>query len=192
MIVLDEPLSSLDASAQAQIANLLVDLTRDLGLGLLLISHDLAIVRHVADAVSVMYLGDDRRDGADRRVWSAPLHPYTEALINASRTRTGAASCPRPSPARCPTRPAAGGCRFHPRCPYAFERCAHAAPRSRRSSIGVRAACWLAAEPGRHAVGRDSSSSSRRLKARVVEVVLNPAMLVRGVEPASEPRGAGG
>src|SRR5713101_143645 len=57
VIVLDEPLSSLDASAQAQIANLLVDLSRDLGLGLLLISHDLAIVRHVADAVSVMYLG---------------------------------------------------------------------------------------------------------------------------------------
>ena len=62
VIVLDEPLASLDASAQAQLANLLVDLSRELGLGLLLISHDLAIVRHVADAVSVMYLGADGRD----------------------------------------------------------------------------------------------------------------------------------
>ena len=70
MIVLDEPLASLDASAQAQLANLLVDLSRDLGLGLLLISHDLAIVRHVADAVSVMYLGEmvesGRRAALDR------------------------------------------------------------------------------------------------------------------------------
>ena len=82
VIVLDEPLASLDASAQAQLANLLVSLSRELGLGLLLISHDLAIVRHVADAVSVMYLGRMVETGPTRGLWEQPLHPYTESLIN--------------------------------------------------------------------------------------------------------------
>ena len=77
MIVLDEPLASLDASAQAQLANLLVSLSRELGLGLLLISHDLAIVRHVADAVSVMYLGRMVETGPTQPLWEQPLHPYT-------------------------------------------------------------------------------------------------------------------
>jgi peptide/nickel transport system ATP-binding protein len=83
VIVLDEPLASLDASAQAQLANLLVSLSRDLGLGLLLISHDLAIVRHVADAVSVMYLGVMVETGPTEPLWTMPLHPYSEALIAA-------------------------------------------------------------------------------------------------------------
>jgi len=77
VIVLDEPLSSLDASAQAQIANLLVDLTRQLDVGLLLISHDLAIVRHVAHAVAVMYLGTIVERAPTEELWSAPLHPYS-------------------------------------------------------------------------------------------------------------------
>ena len=81
VIVLDEPLASLDASAQAQLANLLVSLSRELGLGLLLISHDLAIVRHVADSVSVMYLGLMVEQGETRSLWELPLHPYSEALI---------------------------------------------------------------------------------------------------------------
>src|SRR5262249_29545820 len=83
VLVLDEPLASLDASAQAQLANLLVDLSRRLQLGLLLISHDLAIVRHVADTVSVMYLGRMVEQGPTPAVWSLPLHPYTERLIGA-------------------------------------------------------------------------------------------------------------
>jgi len=78
VIVLDEPLASLDASAQAQLANLLVELSRTLGLGLLLISHDLAIVRHVADTVSVMYLGLMVETSATRQLWEQPLHPYSE------------------------------------------------------------------------------------------------------------------
>src|SRR6185312_3598225 len=90
VIVLDEPLSSLDASAQAQIANLLTELARTLDLGLLLISHDLAIVRHTADAVSVMYLGEIVESGPTRGVWNTPLHPYTEALIAAVPHADGA------------------------------------------------------------------------------------------------------
>src|SRR5204863_7847732 len=74
VIVLDEPLASLDASAQAQLANLLVGLSRELGLSLVLISHDLAVVRHVADAVSVMYLGVMVETGATASLWELPLH----------------------------------------------------------------------------------------------------------------------
>src|SRR4051794_1563441 len=76
VIVLDQPLASLDASAQAQLANLLGDLSRKLDIGLLLISHDLAIVRHVADVVSVMYLGRMVEMGATRPLWELPAHPY--------------------------------------------------------------------------------------------------------------------
>jgi oligopeptide/dipeptide ABC transporter ATP-binding protein len=144
VIVLDEPLSSLDASAQAQIANLLVRLARDRQLGLLLISHDFGIVHHVADAVSVMYLGEVVESGPTRELWPAPQHPYTEALIAAIPHADGARHLPEalpgevPDPARPPS-----GCRFHPRCPYAFDRCEAEVPP--RYSVGPRreAACFL-------------------------------------------------
>ena len=128
-IVLDEPLSSLDASAQAQVANLLVRLARELDLGLLLISHDLAIVRHVCDAISVMYLGLIVESGAASAVWAAPKHPYTEALIAAIPHADGAGDLPSALPGEVPD-PAAPptGCRFHPRCPYVFDRCSVESP----------------------------------------------------------------
>ena len=148
VIVLDEPLSSLDASAQAQIANLLTDLARTLDLGLLLISHDLAIVRHTADAVSVMYLGEIVESGPTAGVWGTPLHPYTEALIAAVPHADGAGTLPLalpgevPDPAQPPT-----GCRFHPRCPYSFDRCETEHPSLVAVADDRRAACWLH-EPG--------------------------------------------
>jgi len=148
VIVLDEPLASLDASAQAQLANLLVNLSRDLGLGLLLISHDLAIVRHVADAVSVMYLGVMVEKGATRKLWETPLHPYTEALIGAVPRADGGGVLPEALPGEVPD-PAnpPRGCRFHPRCPYAFERCVDEEPPLLPLADGRAAACWLQ-EPG--------------------------------------------
>jgi oligopeptide/dipeptide ABC transporter ATP-binding protein len=148
VIVLDEPLASLDASAQAQIANLLVSLSRELGLSLLLISHDLAIVRHVADVVSVMYLGVMVETAPTKSLWDVPLHPYTEALIGAVPLADGGGFLPEALPGEVPD-PAhpPSGCRFHPRCPYAFDRC----PRDEPPLLPVtqirRAACWLQ-EPG--------------------------------------------
>ena len=143
-LVLDEPLSSLDASAQAQIANLLVRLTRELELGLLLISHDLAVVRQVADRVCVMYLGEVVEQASTRALWSEPLHPYTEALIAAIPHADGSGFVPEalagevPDPVHPPS-----GCRFHPRCPIAVQHCAEAVPPFERLAEGRDVACWL-------------------------------------------------
>jgi peptide/nickel transport system ATP-binding protein len=148
LIVLDEPLASLDASAQAQVANLLVQLSRELSLGLLLISHDLAIVRHTADVVSVMYLGRIVETGPTRDVWSAPLPPFTEALIAAVPRPDGSGTMPDalpgevPDPARPPT-----GCRFHPRCPHRFSRCPEEEPVLEAAFTARTVACWLPRDP---------------------------------------------
>ena len=152
VIVLDEPLSSLDASAQAQIANLLVELARDLDMGLLLISHDLAIVRYIADTVSVMYLGKVVEIGGTAATWEMPVHPYTEALIAAVPHADGEGLLPValpgevPDPARPPS-----GCRFHPRCPYRFDRCTVEEPPLLALDDGRQSACWLH-DPDRSAV----------------------------------------
>ena len=149
IIVLDEPLASLDASAQAQLANTLRMLIDRLEVGLLLISHDLAIVRHVADDLSVMYLGQVLESGPTSEVWNAPLHPYTEALIAAIPKPDGKGVFPKApvgeigDPANPPS-----GCRFHPRCPYARQKCSIETPALREVAPGRKVACWLH-EPGR-------------------------------------------
>jgi peptide/nickel transport system ATP-binding protein len=144
VIVLDEPLASLDASAQAQLANLLTRLARELDLGLLLISHDLAIVRHVADEVCVMYLGRMVESGPTLPLWQRPAHPYSEALIAAVPHADGAGTLPEALPGEVPdpSRPPSG-CRFHPRCPYAFDRCLTEEPPLIGLAGGRDAACWL-------------------------------------------------
>jgi peptide/nickel transport system ATP-binding protein len=124
-LIADEPISALDASAQAQVANLLGELVDDGDLGLVLVSHDLSVVRQVADRVAVMYLGRIVETGATETVWASPQHPYTEALVAAIPRADGAGVLPVdlpgdvPDPASPPT-----GCRFHPRCPIAVESCA--------------------------------------------------------------------
>jgi peptide/nickel transport system ATP-binding protein len=158
VLVLDEPLSSLDASAQAQIANLLGDLKRELGLGMLLISHDLAIVRQVADAVAVMYLGCIVEFSPTRELWADPQHPYSAALIGAIPRVDGKRTLPLalpgevPDPAHPPT-----GCRFHPRCPVAIERCPHEEPHLVPVSERRQVSCWL--HPGRDVALAGSAAS---------------------------------
>jgi oligopeptide/dipeptide ABC transporter ATP-binding protein len=162
VIVLDEPLASLDASAQAQLANLLVDLSRELELGLLLISHDLAIVRHIADAVSVMYLGLMVETGPTLPLWQLPLHPYSEALIAAVPHPDGTGFLPEALPGEVPD-PAnpPRGCRFHPRCPYVFDRCRTDEPPLVPLQDGRTAACWLQPE------GAPAASPGDRVKAQL-------------------------
>src|SRR6185437_9094325 len=124
-LIADEPISALDASAQAQIANLLTALVREENIGLLLVSHDLSVVRQVADRVAVMYLGRIVETGGTATVWSNPVHPYTEALVAAIPRADGRGTLPADLPGDVPD-PASppSGCRFHPRCPVARDDCA--------------------------------------------------------------------
>jgi peptide/nickel transport system ATP-binding protein len=167
LIVLDEPLSALDASVQAQVANLLVELSRDLGMGMLLISHDLAIVRHVAHRVAVMYLGQVVETAVTRELWKAPMHPYTRALIDAIPHPDGLGRLPEaltgeiPDPARPPT-----GCRFHPRCPFAFDRCPVDAPLLTKIGAGRSVACWLH-DPGTRPIGSDIKSPLTKINLAI-------------------------
>jgi peptide/nickel transport system ATP-binding protein len=151
LIVLDEPLASLDASAQAQVANLLLDLSERLSLSLLLISHDLAIVHHVADVVSVMYLGKIVESGATQALWADPQHPYTEALIGAVPHPDGTGTMPEVLPGEVPD-PAMPprGCRFHPRCPHVMDVCRTDEPPLEPIGESRLAACWLHAPEARN------------------------------------------
>ncbi len=123
-LIADEPISALDASAQAQIANLLGDLVREESVGLVLVSHDLSVVRQVASRVAVMYLGRIVEIGDTEVVWGDPRHPYTEALVAAIPRADGAGALPADLPGDVPD-PASppSGCRFHPRCPIAVDSC---------------------------------------------------------------------
>ena len=125
VLVLDEPVSALDISIQAQVLNLLADLQEKHNLAYLFISHDLSVVRHIADEVMVMYLGRVVEQGARDAVFSNPQHPYTKALLSATPTPDPMRKRERivlkgelPSPLAPPP-----GCTFHPRCPIAFEPC---------------------------------------------------------------------
>ncbi|TKT69928.1 oligopeptide/dipeptide ABC transporter ATP-binding protein [Aquamicrobium sp. LC103] len=141
-IVADEPVSALDVSIQAQVVNLLQDLKDELGLTIMFISHDLAVVRHIADRVAVLYLGRLMEIGPARDVFERPLHPYTHALLAAVPDPRGVRKDrillkgDIPSPIKPPT-----GCVFRTRCPYALPACAETAPPLRTAEAGRQKAC---------------------------------------------------
>lgn len=146
LIVADEPVSALDVSVRAQVVNLMQELQKDLGLSFLFIAHDLAVVRHISHRVAIMYAGRVVELARREDIYDRPLHPYTQALLSA----VPVANPPVQRARRRIVHPGESvdianppsGCRFHPRCPLATERCRNHAPLLEAKADGHLAACW--------------------------------------------------
>ena len=144
LVILDEPTSALDVGVQAQIMNLFKRLKRDLGLASLFITHDIALASDLADQIAVMYAGEIVEIGPSEDVLRRPAHPYTQRLLAAiPRLRSDDLLEFIPGAPPDLTDPPSG-CRFHPRCPFAFERCREEAPPAFATAEGdATARCWL-------------------------------------------------
>ncbi len=169
-VVLDEPISALDVSIQAQVVNLLVDLREQFGLTYLFISHDLSVVGYIADEVAVMYLGRIVERCTAKELATTPLHPYTHALFSAVPSVEPARRRSRivlagdvPSPSRPPS-----GCRFHPRCPLAETICTETDPPATMAA-GHLVHCHVAAQAIEQAQGDVAAAS-----ARIAEAMAKP------------------
>jgi dipeptide transport system ATP-binding protein len=143
ILVLDEPVSALDVSIRAQVLNLLAALQEEFKLAYVFVSHDLSVVRHIADDVLVIYLGHAVEMGSREAIFHNPQHPYTKALLSATPVADPQAKRERIPLAGEPPSPIAPppGCPFHPRCPLVFERCRVEKPPIERKQ-GRDVACW--------------------------------------------------
>jgi oligopeptide/dipeptide ABC transporter ATP-binding protein len=153
ILIADEPTTALDVTIQAQILELLGRLQQEMGMAVLLITHDLGVVAESADRVVVMYAGQVVETATTTALFARPQHPYTEGLLESiprlDHPRERLHSIPGAVP---PATAWPGGCRFHPRCPYAWDKCrTEEPPLLETGAAGHTARCWLVAEPARRA-----------------------------------------
>jgi oligopeptide/dipeptide ABC transporter ATP-binding protein len=158
LLIADEPTTALDVTIQAQIIDLLNDLKEQLDMSMIMITHDMGVVAEIADRVIVMYAGEVIEEGRLEEIFENPQHPYTKGLLS---------SVPNVDDPDFELKPIAGsmpmlnekisGCRFHPRCPYAFERCMEESPKSFDVTDKQNVRCWLQEEVGANG-GRRASS----------------------------------
>jgi oligopeptide/dipeptide ABC transporter ATP-binding protein len=155
LLIADEPTTALDVTIQAEILELVKGLQRQLGMAMLLITHNLGVVAETAERVYVMYAGQIVEEATTGELFARPAHPYTEGLLGAVPTlddpkqRLTAIGGQVPPATQWP-----GGCRFHPRCPYAWDRCRAEAPPLLDVGADHRARCWLVREPQRRGSAR--------------------------------------
>jgi peptide/nickel transport system ATP-binding protein/oligopeptide transport system ATP-binding protein len=196
LIICDEPVSALDVSIRSQILNLLRDLQDRLGLAYIFVSHDLAVVKHIADRVAVMNLGEIVETADTARLFASPRHPYSRALLSAIPVPNPRAKRSRillqgemPSALNPPS-----GCRFHTRCPYVIERCRIERPKLLADADGHATACHRVAElpPPDAIVPADSTFSPalERLVAAFTEKSEGTSGAGVGINNATSPPGA--
>jgi len=162
LIILDEAVSALDKSVEAQVLNLLLDLKEDFGLTYVFISHDLNVVRYMSDRVLVMYLGQVVEIGDSETLFNNPAHPYTQALLSSiptldpdRRTEKPPLAGDPPNPINPPT-----GCRFHPRCTHAQAICGQKMPELVDTVHGQQVACWMHVAGSDHGLAPTHSSGA--------------------------------
>ncbi|MDQ2092413.1 ABC transporter ATP-binding protein [Marimonas arenosa] len=186
IVIGDEPVSALDVSIQAQVVNILEDLKDEFGLTLIIIAHDLAVIRHVADRVAVMYLGEIVELGEAAEVFAAPAHPYTEALLSAipipatgaRKVQTKIEGDP-PNPISPPS-----GCRFHTRCTYVQDICRTERPQLRDMDQGRRVACHFADNMSLEGIRTDNQARPPAVARRFARYSAARASMTANTESA--------
>ncbi|MEM0907050.1 MAG: dipeptide ABC transporter ATP-binding protein [Pseudomonadota bacterium] len=191
VLIGDEPVSALDVSIQAQVVNILQDLREEFGLTLIVIAHDLAVIRHMSDRVAVMYLGKIVETGPTDTLFERPAHPYTEALLSAIPIPTVGARRAKVVIDGDPPNPMAppSGCRFHTRCPYAAEICRSTEPPLTKVGEGRSAACHFANDLTLNGISNNTDHRAENARRRFAlygaaraaqEPHTNPTPLTKG------------
>jgi len=162
LIILDEAVSALDKSVEAQVLNLLLDLKEDFGLTYVFISHDLNVVRYMSDRVLVMYLGQVVEIGDSETLFNNPAHPYTQALLSSIPTLDPDRRTEKPPLAGDPPNPInpPAGCRFHPRCVHAQAICSQKMPELADTAHGQQVACWMHVSGSAHSLAPNHPSGA--------------------------------